>query len=57
MLFDIYGAEFTGFVAYSTLGALFLVYLVRFFFLARNCLLGAFPEANLAAIQFSSFIL
>ncbi len=50
MLFNIDGAEFTGLVAYSTMGALFLVYLVRFFFLACNCLLGAFPEANLAAI-------
>ncbi len=50
MLFDIYSVEFAGLIAYGALGALFLVYPVRFFFLTRNCLLRAFPEANMAAV-------
>ena len=50
MLFDIYRAKFAGIITYGTLGALFLVYPVRFFFLARNCPLRAFPEANMAAV-------
>lgn len=46
MLFDINSIEFAGLIAYGALDALFLVDFVRFFFLARNCLMGAFPEAN-----------
>ena len=49
MLFDINSVEFAGLIAYGALDTLFLVDFMRLFFLARNGLLGAFPEANPAA--------